>query len=382
MAARGGRQDHYEVLAVSCDAPDEVIRAAYRALAAKYHPDKNPTDRDADLKLKRLNAAFAVLGDPKRRKQYDELTRGPEANDAQSEEEPKEPAGQRPRGKVPGGNEREGSHRTGSDWPAAARQVSGRAAGPLRSAMRWLSAFAIVFAVALLLIASVSAVEDACDHNPAYVNADTLANQQRQLANSTLYDNEINSVLGAQAPATAKTTTPPAIATAPPSQPGYASGQWFEQPDYRVAFPGVPQPTERNSVATRSGMAKVTITTLSRPSGALYAVQETDYPRGTPLSERGAIDGAIKRGSAAKGDHLTLASDQQATIGTCNGRDFAAIGSTFVVRGLVCVEDSKTYIATSVVPKSASDADAADALSFLGSFSITMAPVLRQLGAP
>jgi curved DNA-binding protein CbpA len=150
MAARGRRQDHYEVLAVSCDAPDEVIRAAYRALAAKFHPDKNPTDRDAELKLKRLNAAFAVLGDPERRKQYDELTGGPEANEAQSEEEPKEPAGQRPRGKVPGANEREGSHRTGSDWPAAAKRVAARAAGPLRSAMGWLSAFAIVFAAAML----------------------------------------------------------------------------------------------------------------------------------------------------------------------------------------------------------------------------------------
>ncbi|MGD0679741.1 MAG: J domain-containing protein [Polyangiaceae bacterium] len=78
MATDGGRQDHYEVLGVRHDATDEVIRAAYRALAAKYHPDRNPDDRDAELKLKKLNAAFRVLGDAASRKQYDELTRGPE----------------------------------------------------------------------------------------------------------------------------------------------------------------------------------------------------------------------------------------------------------------------------------------------------------------
>jgi ribosomal protein L40E len=77
MAARG-RQDHYEVLGVSPDAPDEVIRAAYRALVAKYHPDRNPADKGAELQLKRLNAAFAVLGASEKRRQYDELTRSPD----------------------------------------------------------------------------------------------------------------------------------------------------------------------------------------------------------------------------------------------------------------------------------------------------------------
>ncbi len=77
----GKRQDHYEVLGVHPDAEDEVVRAAYRALVAKYHPDKNPGDRDAELKLKRLNAAFAVLGDPAKKRQYDELTQSPEHHD-------------------------------------------------------------------------------------------------------------------------------------------------------------------------------------------------------------------------------------------------------------------------------------------------------------
>jgi curved DNA-binding protein CbpA len=69
-----GRQDHYDVLGVTRDAPDEVIRAAYRALAVKYHPDRNPGNSEAESKLKRLNAAFQVLSDPAKRKEHDELT--------------------------------------------------------------------------------------------------------------------------------------------------------------------------------------------------------------------------------------------------------------------------------------------------------------------
>ncbi|MDP9150656.1 MAG: J domain-containing protein [Myxococcota bacterium] len=80
MPATGGRQqDHYEVLGVSPDAPDDVIRTAYRALASKHHPDRNQNDPGAELRLKRLNAAFQVLGDPAKRRQYDELTRTPES---------------------------------------------------------------------------------------------------------------------------------------------------------------------------------------------------------------------------------------------------------------------------------------------------------------
>jgi curved DNA-binding protein CbpA len=77
---------------VSPDAPDEVIRAAYRVLAAKHHPDRNPGDREAELKLKRLNAAFAVLGDQEKRELYDELTRGAEASDPPPEESSSAPA--------------------------------------------------------------------------------------------------------------------------------------------------------------------------------------------------------------------------------------------------------------------------------------------------
>ncbi|MDP9033355.1 MAG: J domain-containing protein [Myxococcota bacterium] len=73
------QQDHYEVLGVSPDAPDSVIRTAYRALASKHHPDRNQDDPDAELKLKRLNAAFQVLSDPAKRRHYDELLRSPQS---------------------------------------------------------------------------------------------------------------------------------------------------------------------------------------------------------------------------------------------------------------------------------------------------------------
>lgn len=55
---------HYDTLKVSRDAPDEVIRSAYRALARKYHPDSNPEFEEAVKAMQALNHAFEVLIDP------------------------------------------------------------------------------------------------------------------------------------------------------------------------------------------------------------------------------------------------------------------------------------------------------------------------------
>lgn len=67
--------NHYERLKVSQDAPAEVIRAAYRALAAKLHPDKQGADASASeathVHMASLNAAYEVLIDPKLRQDYD-----------------------------------------------------------------------------------------------------------------------------------------------------------------------------------------------------------------------------------------------------------------------------------------------------------------------
>jgi hypothetical protein len=103
VVTKDRRQDPYEVLGVSPDAPDEVIRAAYRALATKYHPDRNLGDRQAELKLKRVNAAWAVLGDPVKRQQYDEFTHRPEGDDepVASEHADKAPSGSAQAGPEP-----------------------------------------------------------------------------------------------------------------------------------------------------------------------------------------------------------------------------------------------------------------------------------------
>ncbi len=61
----------YKVLGVSKKASDEEIKKAYRKLARKYHPDRNPDDKEAEEKFKEVSAAHDVLGDPEKRKEYD-----------------------------------------------------------------------------------------------------------------------------------------------------------------------------------------------------------------------------------------------------------------------------------------------------------------------
>jgi len=62
----------YKTLGVSKKATDEEIKKAYRKLARKYHPDRNPDDAGAEEKFKEISAAYDVLGDPEKRKEYDE----------------------------------------------------------------------------------------------------------------------------------------------------------------------------------------------------------------------------------------------------------------------------------------------------------------------
>ncbi len=63
--------DYYKTLGVEKNAEPEDIKKAYRKLALKYHPDRNPNNREAEEKFKKISAAYAVLSDPKKRKQYD-----------------------------------------------------------------------------------------------------------------------------------------------------------------------------------------------------------------------------------------------------------------------------------------------------------------------
>src|SRR5918911_5487016 len=63
----------YEVLGVSKGASAEDIKKAYRKLARKYHPDKNPGDAEAEERFKEIQGAYDVLSDPEKRKQYDQV---------------------------------------------------------------------------------------------------------------------------------------------------------------------------------------------------------------------------------------------------------------------------------------------------------------------
>jgi len=68
--------DYYAVLGVSKTASAEEIKSAYRKLAMKYHPDRNQGDKTAEEKFKRINEAYEVLSDPKKRSTYDQVGSG------------------------------------------------------------------------------------------------------------------------------------------------------------------------------------------------------------------------------------------------------------------------------------------------------------------
>jgi len=67
------KRDYYEVLGVSRDASEKDIKKAYRRLAMKYHPDRNPDDADAEEKFKEASEAAEVLTDAEKRATYDQF---------------------------------------------------------------------------------------------------------------------------------------------------------------------------------------------------------------------------------------------------------------------------------------------------------------------
>ncbi len=70
------KRDYYEVLGVSKNASEDEIKKAYKKMAIKYHPDRNPGDKEAEEKFKEAAEAYDVLRDPQKRARYDQF--GPE----------------------------------------------------------------------------------------------------------------------------------------------------------------------------------------------------------------------------------------------------------------------------------------------------------------
>ena len=65
------KRDYYEILGIDKNADEALIKKAYRGLAMKHHPDKNPGDSRAAEKMKEINEAYAVLSDRNKRGLYD-----------------------------------------------------------------------------------------------------------------------------------------------------------------------------------------------------------------------------------------------------------------------------------------------------------------------
>ena len=65
------KRDYYEVLGLQKGASDEEIKKAFRKMAMKYHPDRNPDDKEAEQKFKEVNEAYGVLSDPDKKSKYD-----------------------------------------------------------------------------------------------------------------------------------------------------------------------------------------------------------------------------------------------------------------------------------------------------------------------
>lgn len=67
------KRDYYEILGISKNASDEDIKKAYRKLAIKYHPDKNPDDKHAEEKFKEAAEAYEILSNPEKRQRYNQF---------------------------------------------------------------------------------------------------------------------------------------------------------------------------------------------------------------------------------------------------------------------------------------------------------------------
>lgn len=81
------RMNYYQMLGVSRDASDEEIKKAYRKLVFEHHPDRNPHKTDSEARIREINAAYEIVGDPEKRRSYDRLSWGDEPRTASADPE-------------------------------------------------------------------------------------------------------------------------------------------------------------------------------------------------------------------------------------------------------------------------------------------------------
>jgi DnaJ-class molecular chaperone len=65
------KRDYYEVLGIQKGASEDEIKSAFRKMAMKYHPDRNPDNKEAEEKFKEVNEAYSILSDPDKKAKYD-----------------------------------------------------------------------------------------------------------------------------------------------------------------------------------------------------------------------------------------------------------------------------------------------------------------------
>ncbi|MFR3729022.1 DnaJ domain-containing protein [Lacrimispora sp.] len=84
--------DYYQILEVTSKATEKDIKAAYRRLAKKYHPDVIKDDPDGNKRMYEIQEAYGVLGDEEKRKQYDSVRTGERERSRETADKPAKPA--------------------------------------------------------------------------------------------------------------------------------------------------------------------------------------------------------------------------------------------------------------------------------------------------
>ncbi len=126
-------RDYYKTLGVERSASEADIKSAFRKLARKHHPDVNPNNKDAERKFKEINEAYQVIGDPEKRKKYDELGADWERGTSQEDMMRRYAEEQAARG---GAGARRGATFEGGDFSDFFSQFFGGGGGPGRGRAR------------------------------------------------------------------------------------------------------------------------------------------------------------------------------------------------------------------------------------------------------